>query len=1544
MRQHQINHHDPSPTLLRLTPIPSQILTLFYNGAPFHITLDTGATVSFIKNSYVQLHSIPIKPNNQLALLADDKTRMASLGEVDISLTRGPITARLRALVMENLQADCFGGTTFHHDNDVQPRIKSRQIKILNKYVLQQTNEQLPLPTQTTPSPTSNQITLTTRPSHTFLKPPSPSPLYPDESVALTYKDKLLPSEDFVTLQPLENLKQWEPQICPVINRSVIYTNHTRRPLMSDKTSKFLCLPASIPSPTSQIPDLSRPPPPIHRVSSELTKIIESNTNTSCLTESQRNLLRDIHLQNSVVFDSDLTEGYNGSAGKFFATLNFKTEQKPESKICPIPLYNHKCANLQQQVMDELEKQGVLVDPLEHNIKVTKLSPSFILQKGRAKHKKLEDCTVDEIRWVVGFNSLNDDLLPRPSKPTSGRNILTFLAKHRYHIHADLFNSYFQIPVRKKDWQWLGVRTPFKGIRVLTRSGQGLLNSESELDELIARVLGQELADGICYAERDDIIIGGETIDDTITNWNRVLGKLKSANLKLSPSKVKIFPMDIEIFGLRIKDGQVLPSDHIIKSLGKSSIQELKTVKNVNSWKGLYKTLLSSLPNLASVMDPFDKACAGKGSRESFTWTDQLIAHFNNALSHLSNVSPLTLPQPNEQLILMPDGARVPGGIGWALFVQRVKDNKPILIPVQFYSAKIKDYMQKWLPCEIEGVASAMAINACSHWILASSKPTYVTPDCKAVVEAVERMRQGKLSRNPRLQMILISINRRPVVFLHSSAKSGQHAIPDHASRLDITCGSKDCAVERFLSELPENIQCMGLKPDSLSDLFNPVEPCVIAATSSELIDLLANKDQLPLGDLNLWKQIQRSDPDLRQVHNLLSTGDSPRKNTSRMIKSVFRHASLQDDLLVVKETDESLFKEFKRIVIPKNRVFPVLSIIHLKGNHPSKFQTEKVFMRYFFCPGFREKLDLFYDQCFLCQSIKRTSAELQPFRVPDPPTHPGIRMNADIIKRSKQLILVNMDIFSNYLTATLVNSERSQDLQEGLIKIISPIQLSPTVSVRVDSAPALKSLASQENSLLSQAGIHLDVGEPLNKNSNCYIDKAIQELELEISKTVQACDKITNADLAKATFNINSKIRHSGLTSREIMFRREDSTKAPVKVSDSQIRSHNLTRQMHQHALRKTTHQATQVIPGDIVFLKDNPQKHTRRSAFIVTGQTSDHVTVQKVLNLESQKRCNISNSAHTVLRSRIFKSNQGMYTNLYQNPMKPHKPDIVEIWNPVSPANQDSDDDSVADPTELSTTQSQFSPIRESSREWHQCLHPSEDEDSSLPNSPILSQPQSDSELSPSLEPYLLQRQIFERQLMLSRIRSALSPDPYEALKNAESSARNAVISHQKTISSPTLPEGENSYQTPDTSPALQQLPPDLSPRPAKKDARRNLAILYKRIPQLDGGASTDTTNTTDTSYSSSHQDIPPRHESNQLLPTAYPVGLDPLNYDEPCTFFYTGLSCPNMLDTDSLDIPITRIRLRSESVCDLSLHSTQARRLRSLTDPHLLENTEN
>ena len=95
-----------------------------------------------------------------------------------------------------------------------------------------------------------------------------------------------------------------------------------------------------------------------------------------------------------------------------------------------------------------LKPKGFLVDPKLYDLPILHVSPSWIQQKGCAKHKKLQECSLDELRFITAFNTLNDSIRPKPTTSCSANSIFLFLARWKNHIFADLNNSYFQLPVK----------------------------------------------------------------------------------------------------------------------------------------------------------------------------------------------------------------------------------------------------------------------------------------------------------------------------------------------------------------------------------------------------------------------------------------------------------------------------------------------------------------------------------------------------------------------------------------------------------------------------------------------------------------------------------------------------------------------------------------------------------------------------------------------------------------------------------------------------------------------------------------------------------------------------------------------------------------------------------------------------------------------------------------------------------------------------------------------------------------------------------------
>ena len=70
----------------------------------------------------------------------------------------------------------------------------------------------------------------------------------------------------------------------------------------------------------------------------------------------------------------------------------------------------------------------------------------------------------------------------------------------------------------------------------------GMPGSETALEELTCRVLGDLLEEGVVVKLADDLYCGADTPGQLVSNFSRVLEALNKCNLKLSASKTIIGP------------------------------------------------------------------------------------------------------------------------------------------------------------------------------------------------------------------------------------------------------------------------------------------------------------------------------------------------------------------------------------------------------------------------------------------------------------------------------------------------------------------------------------------------------------------------------------------------------------------------------------------------------------------------------------------------------------------------------------------------------------------------------------------------------------------------------------------------------------------------------------------------------------------------------------------------------------------------------------------------------------------------------------------
>ena len=328
-----------------------------------------------------------------------------------------------------------------------------------------------------------------------------------------------------------------------------------------------------------------------------------------------------------------------------------------------------------------------------------------------------------------------------------------------------------------------------------------------------------------------------------------------------------------------------------------------------------------------------------------------------------------------------------------------------------------------------------------------------------------------------------------------------------------MACSESNCQVCKFVKESVESVVGMV-----------------------SIGDVLEGNLRMPFISQSSWRSAQQSDPVCRTAFSHLLNGTRPSKKTnkdSREVKSILRTASINRNktLLVVRKQDPYVGSR-ELIYCPKDISPGLILAIHLMFNHASKSQLKKLYDRYFFSTGSSKSIDDVVNNCITCNSLKKVPRELfdQSTSVT---SSPGKRLSADVMCRAGQKILVVRDMLTSFTSATFTKDETAAELRDALIVTCLPLQFKSS-TIKVDCAPALRSL--RNDSQLFALGIELDLGNEKNPNKNPVADKAIQELELELLKLSSNSSAISDTCLVQAVCNLNSRIRHSNLSAKEML------------------------------------------------------------------------------------------------------------------------------------------------------------------------------------------------------------------------------------------------------------------------------------------------------------------------------------------------------------------------------------------------------------------------
>jgi hypothetical protein len=746
------------------------------------------------------------------------------------------------------------------------------------------------------------------------------------------------------------------------------------------------------------------------------------------------------------------------------------------------------------------------------------------------------------------------------------------------------------------------------------RGAMGMPGTETALEEMMCRVLGDLLMEGSVTKIADDLYIGGSSSSEVLSTWTKVLSALKRNGLRLSAAKTVCCPKSVTILGWLWNCGKLQASPHRLSALEAADLPS--TVKQLRSYIGSYKFLSRVISSYSDVLNPLDEIVAGRTSSEKISWSDSLINAFRMSQKQLSSATIITLPRQDDQLQIITDASQSKSGIAATLYI--IRQGKPSV--AGFFNAKLRPHQVKWLPCEIEALCIGAAVSHFGAEIINSKHQALVLTDSSPCVMAYDKLCRGQFSSSARVSTFLSTISRYHVKLQH--IKGSSNVVSDYASRNPLQCTDSSCQLCKFISE---------------------VEDSVVRTLSVN--DILDSRCSVPYSSRSGWHEMQQSCKNLRRTSAHLRQGTSPSKKATKIrdVKRYIQAAKVAKDGLLVVHDHRPLSPSTERIIVPRAYLHGLLVCLHLKLHHPTKSQLKKVFCRAFYALDLDPALAILNDGCHTCASLQNMHTRFLE-QSTTCPTFIGSHYNADILKRACQCILVVRENVSSFTFAQIITDEKASTLKHALFILLSDLLSGggPEVTVRVDPGSGWRSLERDDE--LRRKGVQLQLGYEKIKNKNSIVDKAISELHSEINRIHQSSSGITEVTLAESVANLNNRIREPGLSAREVWLKRDQFTGSQLPIDDNKLIQNKYADRLKSHAT-SAKHQArgkvhpvhSDIHIGDLVYINSEKDKTKPRDRYMVidissSTNTPNSIKVQKFVGSQLRARVYTVNSGDLI------------------------------------------------------------------------------------------------------------------------------------------------------------------------------------------------------------------------------------------------------------------------------------------------------------------------
>ena len=719
----------------------------------------------------------------------------------------------------------------------------------------------------------------------------------------------------------------------------------------------------------------------------------------SCDLDSvQRQQLCKFLAQNRNIFAKDLSE--LGKTNMHYHTIHTKGDKVVSS--APYRQSPQMRAELERQ-LDEMEAHGIIEESTSpfH-------SPVVLVKKRN-----------NEYRFCVDFRALNRITEPMSFTIPHMSDILDTLADAKPEIYStlDLRSGFWQVPLDPATKHKSAFIT-HKGVYEFNRLAFGMMNSPMTFQCLMTKVL-RNLNFKVALVYIDDVLIFSKNFQEHLQHLHLVFSSLRSANLKLHPSKCIFAKKEVKYLGHIIsKHGVRVNPENTEKVKTFPVPQNTKQVKSFLGMANYYRKFVKDFAQIASPLTSLLK------KNVKFQWTLSCQKAYDTLKNALVTAPILAFPDFDKPFILSTDASEY--SMGYVLSqIQNGREHAIAYGGRSLHGAELK-----WHITDKEALALVEGIQHFKHY-LANQEFTVFTDNVS--VKYLQKIRdcQGRLGR---WSLLLQGYNFK---IIH---RDGSKNPADCLSRQQ-----HDNSTPTDSPDLGEHLYYVNHKEHTETVLVYPgeVEEHVIASLqerpSPELV-------------LQNMANLQQQCPDFQGIYEYKLNQELPNDPAiARTIVAESYNFELEDGILkhFYSKRCKKVPKQerlVKQVAVPRILRDDVLRSYHdciLGGGHQGFERTYAALRNKYFWPSMYDDIKRYVQTCETCQQSKRNYGAKRPPLKPQISDDIFGRWHMDILSglpttpnKHKHILLV-VDSYSKWCEAFPLRTQEASEVARVLYKEI---------------------------------------------------------------------------------------------------------------------------------------------------------------------------------------------------------------------------------------------------------------------------------------------------------------------------------------------------------------------------------------------------------------------------------------------------------------------------------------------------------------------------